>query len=159
AQLFGQLRDDLFLVTLLQPRHGRPRTPSKRTMTGGNLGLTLLAVRRAGLAQRPQGVATLLAVQLLVPIVAVALAGAHAAAAGRAVEHDVGDVDGHLLGQPAALRVLPAGPQVLVHPVDALDDDLALFGQHAEDAGDLAVLRRAGVVAGDDFHQVVFADV
>ena len=71
---------------------------------------------------------------------------------GSISEH-VGDVDRHLLGEPAALRVAPVRLHVLVDPVDAFDDDLALVGQDAQDAR-----RRAGVVAGDHLHHVVFAN-
>ena len=54
----------------------------------------------------------------------------------RAVEQDVRDVDRHLLGEPAPLLVLGAGLQVLVDPVDPLDDDLVLLGEDAEHLGD-----------------------
>src|SRR5262249_54721710 len=72
---------------------------------------------------------------------------------------DVGSVDRHLLRQSAALRVLPARPQVFVDAVDTLDHDLALLGQYAEDAGDGAALRTTGVVARNHFHQVIFTHV
>src|SRR6516225_7827622 len=90
----------------------------------------LLGVGRARLAQRAQATAALLAKALLVAVVAVTAAHAHAALAGGAVNHHVGDADRHLLRETAALLVVAVGLQVLVHPVDTLDDDLARLGDH-----------------------------
>src|SRR5262245_58499354 len=91
-----------------------------------------LRVGLARLAQHAEPVAALLAEALLAALSVVALADPHAAAAGRAVKLDVRGVDWHFLRKPATLRVLTAWLQVLVHPVDALDDDLAFARQHAK---------------------------
>src|SRR5579885_135208 len=118
--------------------------------------MSLPGVARPRLAQLAEAGAALLAVALLGAVVAVALADADAALARRAEEQHVGDADRHLLGEPAALGVAAVGLEVLVHPVDALDQHAVLVGENAEHAAGAALL---GVVAGDHFHHVVFADV
>ena len=72
------------------------------------------------------------------------------------IQQHVGGGDRHLLREPAALRVAAVRLQVLVDAVDAFDDDLVLVGQ---DAQHLAARALVGVVAGDHFHHVVFANV
>src|SRR5262245_36981204 len=118
--------------------------------------MLLLGVSLAGFAQHAQAGAARLAETFLVAIVAIALADADAVPAGRTVQQHVGDADRHLLGEPAALGVAAARLQVLVDPVDALDHDLVLARQNAQHSAGAALL---GVVAGDHFHQVVFANV
>src|SRR5689334_19316339 len=81
------------------------------------------------LAQETQAVLALLAKPLLASVAGIAAANAHTAAARRAVEQDVGDIDRHFLGEPATLGILPAGLQVLVNPIDAFHHDLVLLGQ------------------------------
>src|SRR5262249_8187649 len=89
-------------------------------------------------------------------VVVVVHADPDTAAARLAEQQHVGDVDGRFLGQPPAARVLLARLEVLVHQVDAFDQDLALLGENAEDAAGPAIL---GVLADDHFHQVFFANV
>src|SRR5262249_52154737 len=95
----------------------------------------------------------------LAAVGSVALADANAALAGGAVQGDVRHGDRHFLRQSAALLVAPAGPHVAIDAIDALDNNLILVGQHAQHAGGNASLRCAGVIAGDHFHYVVFANV
>src|SRR5262249_16888655 len=107
----------------------------------------------------PERVAALLAVSLLTPFVGIAAADPDTAAAGRTVKKHVGGIDRHLLGEPSALRILPAGLQVLVTAVDPLDYPLVFIGQHAEHAAGRAGFRPAGVVSSDHFHDIVFMHV
>src|SRR5438132_9736109 len=108
------------------------------------------------LAQKAQAVLALFAKPLLASVAGIAAANAHATAAGRAVEQDVGDIDRHFLGEPAALGILPAGLEVLVNPIDAFHHDLILLGQRAQDPAGGASLGSAGVVACYDLDYVVF---
>src|SRR5437899_2093047 len=77
-----------------------------------------LGIRLARRAQHAEAGAALLAVAFLAPLGGVAPAGADAAPAAGAVQQHVRDVDRHLLGEAAPLRVAPAGPHV---PIDAVD--------------------------------------
>src|SRR5947209_4068023 len=111
---------------------------------------------RSRLGQAAQAAATLLAVAFLAAVVAVATADPHSAAAGRAVEQHVGGVNGQLHGQLTALGIAAVGLDVLLGPVDALDDDLALGGDHPQHLAGTALL---GVITGDHLDQVFFPDV
>src|SRR5437016_1908441 len=105
-----------------------------------------------GAADEPQAVQAFLAKAFFATFGAGSLADAYAFAAGRTKQQDVGRVDRHFLGKPAALLVAAAGLHVAVDAVDAFDHDFAGIGQDAEDAA-----RRRSVIAGDDLHGVVFA--
>src|SRR5262249_19797427 len=94
--------------------------------------LSLLGVSRTRFAQGAEATAALFAVAFLVTIGGIAAAHANAALARRAVDHHVRDGDGHLLGEPAALLIAAVRLEMLVHAVDALDDDLVLPGNHAQ---------------------------
>src|SRR5687767_12547794 len=105
-------------------------------------------------AEEAQAAVALLAEALLAALRAHALADAHAFAARRAEQQYVGGVDRHLLRQPAALLIAAARTHVPVDAVDPFDHHLADIRQHAQHAA-----RRGRVVAGDDLHGVVFANV
>src|SRR4051794_25683499 len=86
------------------------------------LGGVAIRPRRSGLGGGPVGLGrpelaergrARLAIALLPARLAEPVADADAAVAGRAVEHHVGGVDRHLLGEPPALLVLGAGLEVL----------------------------------------------
>ena len=63
-------------------------------------------------------------------------------------------MDRHLLLDPPALGVLAGLPQVPVHAVDALDEDLSGAGVHPQHLAGLAL-----VVTGDDDHRIAFSHV
>ena len=77
-----------------------------------------------------------------------------AATAMGAIKLNVGEVDRHLARQPTALGIAAVGLEVLVHLVDALDDDLAGDPVHAQHPAALAA-----VVAANHFDGIVHADV
>src|SRR5262249_24578776 len=116
----------------------------------------LLGVGRPRLAERAEAGAALLAEALLAAIVGVAFADPDAALARGAEQQHVAGADRHFLRQPPALGVAAVRLQVLVDAVDALDHDAPLVGEDAQHAPRPALL---GVVAGDHFHHVVFANV
>src|SRR5262249_44587206 len=111
-------------------------TPRGQSRSWGDVPFALLlGVRLAGATEGTETRATLLAGALLAAIRTIAAANPHAPLARLAVQEHVGDADGHLARQPAALHGLARLPllQVLVHPVDALDHHLALLGEDAQD--------------------------
>src|SRR5262249_34584940 len=106
-----------------------------------------------------QAVAARLAIALLLPVVGKPVADPDPPVAPRTEQKHVGNIDRHLLGEPPPLGILLAGPHVLVHAVDALDDDLVPRRQDAEHLGAPAIGGRALVVAGDHLDLVIFANV
>jgi hypothetical protein len=87
------------------------------------------------------------------------MANSHATAACGAIEEHVRDINRHLFREPTALRILPAGLEVLVNPIDALNDDFVLFRQDPEHSPSGSSLRAAGIVARDDLDNIVFVNV
>src|SRR5690606_2505181 len=75
-------------------------------------------------------------------------------AAQRADQGHVGDGDGHVLVDDAALHRGLGGPLVLLGHVDAVDDDLAGGGEHT---GHLAL--GATVLAREHLHAVALLDL
>ena len=61
------------------------------------------------------------------------MANAGRLAAGRADKHDVGNVDLCLAGHEAAVLALSVRTLSLLDESDALDDDLAVRGERAQD--------------------------
>ena len=92
-----------------------------------------LGVAGFGGAIWPSAGAALLAETFLAAVVQEADARSRAAASQASQTNSTLDeLDRHLLREPAALRVLLAAVDVLVHPVHALDDQLAGLAVHAE---------------------------
>src|SRR5262249_49674470 len=103
----------------------------------------------------PQVGLTLLAAPELASVRLVLKAYADPAAAGVTVKQHIRDVNWHLARQAPPLRALGVSPpHVLVHAVDSFHDDLATF------VDDLQHFfgRTAGVIAGEDLHQVSALD-
>src|SRR5262249_1752234 len=119
----------------------------------------LLCVSGPRLAQNAKAGAALPTEPLLVSVTPITAADPHSLSTGRTVEQHIRNGDRHLLGQPSSLGVSAVGLQVLVNAVDAFHDNLVLIGQHAQHAPGDPFLGRAGVVSGDHFDHVVFANV
>src|SRR5688572_25558521 len=101
-----------------------------------------------------KGCAALFTKPLLAAIARDAGTGADAFVAAIANEEDVADLDGHLFGEAAALRIFLAAAHVLIDEVDALHDEAARLVVNVRHLAALTL-----VVAGDDFDGIVGFDV
>src|SRR3954471_14906527 len=76
----------------------------------------------------------------------IAPADADAAPAVRAEELDIGGINRHLFGEPAALRIAAAGLEMAIGAIDPLDNDLAFFRHDAQHPARARLAGRAAVV-------------
>src|SRR5262249_30608798 len=113
----------------------------------------LAGPRAARRRQDTQRRLALLAVTLLRAVRSKSGAGARRLAAGVADEADVGDVDRHLLRQPAPLQVALAAAHVPIDAINALDHDLSLVVQDLKHSAAHAVL------AGRHLHCVIHSNM
>src|SRR5262249_8975936 len=122
-------------------------------------GLTLFGIRRPRLAEPAQAAATLLAIAFLGSIGRVPASHPDAPFAALAEKHHIRHINGHLFRKPSALRIAAARAKGFVNAIHAFDHNLAFACYYTEHPTHGRRLGCSRIVAGNDHHGVVFANV